>query len=182
MPLNIDKLAQLSRTDILRIIQRPKAIQQVRGRYHVAVELNTQLVERALELRKTRFGVQFEDFRRMNVSVWDVSIGDKIGHFERRLFDSGNFPASTLDRIWGKGEVSVGFHSEGLIAQRLLDLRHAGKKIKVYQIYTERWPCHSACAPILDLYYSETPIFHSLRRGEESRAEKLMEAYGIVVR
>ena len=46
----------------------------------------------------------------------------------------------------------------------------------------ERWPCKSTCAPLLDRNYSETPVFHSLRRGDESRAEKLMEAYGIVVR
>jgi hypothetical protein len=46
----------------------------------------------------------------------------------------------------------------------------------------ERWPCKSTCAPLLDRNYSETPVFHSLRRGDESRAEKLREAYGIVVR
>ena len=92
------------------------------------------------------------------------------------------FLTRSFHRIWGKGEVSVGFHSEGLIAQKLLDLQRAGKKIRVRQIYTERWPCKSTCAPLLDRNYSETPVFHSLRRGDESRAEKLMEAYGIVVR
>jgi hypothetical protein len=51
----------------------------------------------------------------------------------------------------------------------------------VHQIYTERWPCKATYALLLERHYSETPIFHSLRRGDESRAEKLMEAYGIVV-
>jgi hypothetical protein len=180
MSQNIAKLAGLAKADILKMIHRPKAIQQVRGRYHVAAKLNTQLVDRALKLRIESFGVRFEDFRRTNVSVWDVSIGDKLGHFERRLLDSGNFPASVLDRIYGKGDVSVGFHSEGLIAQDLLDLQNLGKEIKVHQIYTERWPCGN-CARLLEKY-SETPIFHSLRSGEETRSEKLMEAYGIVVR
>jgi hypothetical protein len=141
MSQSIVKLVALAKVDILKMIHRPRAIQQVRGRYHVAAKLNIQLVDRALKLRIATFGVRFEDFRRINVSVWDVSVGDKLGYFERRLFDSGNFPARILDKIYGEGDVSVGFHSEGFIAQDLCDLEKLGKKVKVHQIYAERWPC-----------------------------------------
>jgi hypothetical protein len=174
------QLATLAKVDILKMIRRPRAVQQVRGRYHLATQLNMQLVDRALELRLTRFGVEFEDFRRINVSVWDVSIGDNLGRLERRFLDSGNFPASVLDRMYGQGAISVGFHSEGLIAQDLLDLEKLGKKIKVHQIYTERWPCGN-CARLLEKY-SETPVFHSLISGNGTRSEKLMAAYGVFTR
>ena len=39
---------------------------------------------------------------------------------ERQLFDSGNFPAIILDRIWGKGEVSVGYCRKPLNLQSAL--------------------------------------------------------------
>jgi hypothetical protein len=63
------KLAGLAKADILKMIHRPRTVQQVRGPYHVAAKLNLLLVDRALELRLASFGVQFEDFRRINVSV-----------------------------------------------------------------------------------------------------------------
>jgi hypothetical protein len=155
----IGKIAKLSKLAILKVIKTPKAIQLVRaGRYHVAVKLNSKLVERALDLRKTKFGVEFEDFRRTNVSVWHVSIDGK-----EQLFDAGKVPAGVLNKKYGKGDVDIDFHSEGLIAEELRLLERQGKQVKVHQIYTERVPCLS-CGKLLEKY-SESPVLHSLRAG-----------------
>lgn len=166
------RFSKLSKASILGKIRVPKAVQLVRKEYHVASKLNPKLVERSLELRKAKFGVEFKDFRKYNISAWEVKVNG-----ETRIFDSGNVPISEINKVHGKGATDVGLHSEGMIAEHLRKLQAEGKEVKVVQIYTERPPCKH-CAELLQRY-SEAPVFHSLSPGEGARAERLMRAYGI---
>lgn len=166
------RFSKLSKASILGKIRVPKAVQLVRKEYHVAAKLNPKLVERSLDLRKTKYGVEFKDFRKYNISAWEVKVNG-----EARIIDSGNVPISEINKIHGKGATDVGLHSEGMIAEHLRKLQSQGHEVKVVQIYTERPPCKH-CAELLQRY-SEAPVFHSLSPGEGARAERLMRAYGI---
>ena len=168
----IAKLTKLSKATILTKIKVPRGVQLVRGKYHVPATMNPKLVERALDLRKTKFGVEFQHFKKTNVSVWEVKVNGKT-----EFFDAGNVPISELNKTHGKGAADVGLHSEGFIAEHLRQLEAKGHKVSVTQIYTERPPC-PRCAELLSKY-SESPVFHSLVDGQGSKAERLMQAYGI---
>jgi hypothetical protein len=169
------KLAKLSKAAILKKIRVPKAAQLRRGYYHVDVLPNPNLLQRALELRKTKYGVQASDFRR-NVTVWEVSIDGK-----RQFMDAGNIPISELNAKFGKGDVDVGLHSEALVRAEIHKLQKEGKQVKVHQIYTERICCTN-CKSLIDNddMLKNVPVFHSVNESKGTRVETLMERYGIV--
>ena len=86
----------------------------------VAVAVNPKLLERALDLRKMKFGVEYQHFKKINVSVWEVKVNGQT-----QIFDAGNVPITDLNKIHGKGATDVGLHSEAFIAEHL---RHSKPK------------------------------------------------------
>jgi len=169
------RFARLSRASILRRIRRPRVAPLRRGRYHADVPVNPQLLDRALELRKTRYGVELNDFR-TNMTVWEVTVDGR-----RTFLDAGNVPVSALNRQHGRGVADVGFHSEGIVAQQVLDMRRQGRNVQVRQIYTERVCCPN-CLSLLDSHdaFRNAAVFHSVGDQRGPRAAAVMEAYGIV--
>jgi hypothetical protein len=172
----LGKLAKLTKLEVLKKMRVPRAAPLRRGMYHVDVPVNKALLERALELRKTKYGVELKDFKR-NVTVWEVTVDGK-----KQFLDAGNIPIKDLNRKFGKGDVDVGLHSEGLLRAEIQKLKAQGKKVKVDQIYTERICCIN-CKSLLDNddLLKNVPVFHSVNEAKGmSRAEALMQSYGIL--
>jgi hypothetical protein len=172
----IGKLAKLTKLEVLKRIRVPKAVPLRRGFYHVDVPVNPKLLERALDLRKTKYGVAAKDFKR-NVTVWEVTVDGKT-----QFLDAGNVPIRDLNKKFGKGDVDVGFHSEAMLREEIRKLKRQGKDVKVKQIYTERICCAN-CRGLIDNddLLKNVPVFHSVNETKGmSRAEALMQSYGIL--
>ncbi|MER5577426.1 hypothetical protein [Streptomyces massasporeus] len=150
-----------------------------RGRYHVPGapgEFDHRLIQMARETRAGRAGVSLQDFSRTNIATARISHGPG-GPVE--YLASPNIPGSALG-------LERGFDSEQLLIQRAVDLRKAGMKVTLDQLYTERIPC-PACTRLLAQYFPEAKVFYTVGTtgrlrmyGDLSRGRALMRAYGML--
>ncbi|MFJ4358966.1 DUF4157 domain-containing protein [Streptomyces massasporeus] len=150
-----------------------------RGRYHVPGapgEFDRRLIQMARETRAGRAGVSLQDFSRTNIATARISHGPG-GPVE--YLASPNIPGSALG-------LERGFDSEQLLIQRAVDLRKAGMKVTLDQLYTERIPC-PACTRLLAQYFPEAKVFYTVGTtgrlrmyGDLSRGRALMRAYGML--
>ncbi|MFJ8053233.1 DUF4157 domain-containing protein [Streptomyces luteogriseus] len=150
-----------------------------RGRYHVPGapgEFDHRLIQMARETRAGSAGVSLQDFSRTNIATARISHGPG-GPVE--YLASPNIPGSSLG-------LERGFDSEQLLIQRAVDLRKAGMKVTLDQLYTERIPC-PACTRLLAQYFPEAKVFYTVGTtgrlrmyGDLSRGRALMRAYGML--
>jgi hypothetical protein len=141
-------------------------------RYRPFAERSPKVLARAFEIRLAEGIEDLDKLAGRNVSVWKVRVkatGEEV------LLHDVNVPASKSG--------GIGYHSEPLILQQIIDKYGSIKNVDVLQIFTERIPCEG-CDTILVDKVSEAPIFYIISLGgrTDPRGEALWSAWQKVLK
>jgi hypothetical protein len=139
-----------------------------------------RLPQAALKFRVDNGLTSLENLRRLNITAWlyrdqsgvqgiqvnpNTTIAELLAQFG---------PADTRD-------AEVGIHSEG----RAAEFFRTHPELTVVQIFTERIPCATMCAPLLGRYFPGIPVFYYYDRrtwGSKPAGEVLAGVYAVELR
>ena len=139
-----------------------------------------RLPQAALKFRIDNGLTTLENLRRLNITAWlyrdqngiqgiqvnpNTTIAELLAQFG---------PADTRD-------AEVGIHSEG----RAAEFFRTRPELTVVQIFTERIPCATMCAPLLGRYFPGIPVFYYYDRrtwGSKPAGEVLAGVYAVELR
>ncbi len=156
---------------VLGKLRIPRAIQmETGGRYFTRVALDRKLLEMAAEFRLAKVGLTEENFFQ-NVAVARVKVWPSVAAKEKGLPYTIEYIVA--DNIPGKMQ-----HSEGLVLDKLQQIKRQQKGVSIDQWYSERIPCANCKAYVLN-NNANASIFYTVNE-EAGRSAELMKQYGLI--
>lgn len=132
----------------------------------------------ALKFRADNRALTPDDLLHLNITAWLYR--DKQG--TEGIQVNPNTTIAQLRAQFGPADTrdaEVGIHSEATAAEFF----RTRPDLTVLQIFTERIPCASMCAPLLSTYFAGIPVFYYFDRrswgGSKSAGEVLEGVYGV---